>query len=52
MVERGHGWMVRLFYPGVRKRAAQRLFSDSRYDNCANRALLVARAWRDALGLS
>ena len=54
--ERGHGWIVRLFYPGVRKPAAQRLFSDSTHGHSADRALCAARAWRDArmalLGIS
>ena len=54
--ERGHGWMVRLFYPGVRKPAAQRLFSDGTHGHSADRALCAARAWRDVqmtlLGIS
>ena len=54
--ERGHGWMVRLFYPGVRKPAAQRLFSDGTHGHSADRAHRAARAWRDAqmalLGIS
>lgn len=44
---RAKGWMVRLFHPGSRTPAAQKLFSDGTHGHRADQALRAARAWRD-----